>query len=411
MPAVDENTQEMYDFLTPPRPPGEIGYLGQYRVLKLLGTAAWASCFWRRTRGLKRKVALKAMKPSVAVNASFRKHFLREAQMVAALTHDHIVAIHQVGEDRSVPFLVMPFLQGETLEDSFRSERPFGLTEILHFGREIAEGLGAAHERGLIHRDIKPGNIWLERPSARVKILDFGLARDQEANDQISHSGVILGTPAYMSPEQARTEELDCRSDLFSLGCVMYRACTGQARLWAKTFSRCCWPSHTEQPKTPAELNPALPGELSDLVMHLLEKDPARRVGSAAEVIEALKKLEQQAMSAAITSQPMDGRKRVARAEETNADTATIARLLTLPARSKRTAIMFAVGVFLVLLGGVLAYQLVFQTPNGTLIVEVDGDADVRSRRGNCASTTPTASCCTRSSRAKRTRRCRRGSI
>src|SRR5262249_39596456 len=148
----------------------------------------------------------------------------REAKVAAALEHDHIVPILQVGEDRGAPFIVMPLLQGESLDARLKRGRPLSVTDILRIARETAEGLAAAHQHGLIHRDIKPANLWLEGDKKRVKILDFGLARADKGDVALTQSGAIMGTPQYMAPEQAAgKKDIDHRCDLFSLGCMLYR--------------------------------------------------------------------------------------------------------------------------------------------------------------------------------------------
>ncbi len=176
-PSDDE--KELWSFLAPAQAPDEIGRLGPYRVLKVLGAGGMGVVFRAEDPQLQRLVALKAMLPALASKDSARQRFLREARAAAGLKHDHIVTIHQVGEDRGAPFLAMEFLKGESLDDRIKDKNnaPLPLSETLRIGREIAEGLEAAHEHGLIHRDIKPGNIWLEGRCARVKILDFGLAQ------------------------------------------------------------------------------------------------------------------------------------------------------------------------------------------------------------------------------------------
>ena len=168
--------KELYDFLAPPQGPGELGRLGPYRVLRVFGAGGMGVVFQAEDPHLERSVALKAMKPALAASASARQRFLREAKATAAIKHDHIVTIHQVGEDRGVPFLAMEFLEGEALDERLKREKKLPLAEVLRIGREIAEGLAAAHERGLIHRDIKPGNIWLEtaHPSLRKGGLGVG---------------------------------------------------------------------------------------------------------------------------------------------------------------------------------------------------------------------------------------------
>ncbi len=167
---------ELYDFLAPAQAPDEIGRLGGYRILKILGAGGMGVVYQAEEINLKRMVALKVMLPALAASASNRERFAREAQAVAKLEHENIVAVYQVGEDRGVPFLAMQFLKGETLEDRIRKQGKLPIPEVLRIGRETTLGLSAAHERGLVHRDIKPANLWLESERGRVKILDFGLA-------------------------------------------------------------------------------------------------------------------------------------------------------------------------------------------------------------------------------------------
>ena len=167
------------------------------------------------------------MLPVLAASASARERFLREARSAAAVEHDHIVAIYQVGEDRGVPYLAMPLLKGEPLDARLQRDKRLPPAEVLRVARETASGLEAARQRGMIHRDIKPANLWLEEGSGRVKILDFGLARTAADAGHLTQQGAIVGTPAYMAPEQAGGKT-DHRADLFSLGCVMYRMATGE---------------------------------------------------------------------------------------------------------------------------------------------------------------------------------------
>src|SRR5262249_52001131 len=175
-----------------------------------------------------RTVPLKLMLPEVAAHPEPRDRFLREARATAKLKSDHVVTIYQVGQERDIPFMAMEFLQGETLNDLLERPEPLTVAQILRIGREIAAGLSAAHEGGLVHRDIQPANIWIEAPSGRVKILDFGLARMTTSELHLTRTGAVLGTVGFMSPEQGRGQAVDARSDLFSLGAVMYCMCTGQ---------------------------------------------------------------------------------------------------------------------------------------------------------------------------------------
>src|SRR5262249_28472008 len=150
------------DFLAPAQAADEIGRLGPYRVLKVLGAGGMGVVFQAEDPLLKRKVALKAMLPSLAASESARQRFLREAQTAAAIEHDHIVHIYQVGEDRGIPFIAMQFLKGEALDDRLKRKKSLSLKEVVRIGREAALGLAAAHNHGLVHRDIKPANLWLE---------------------------------------------------------------------------------------------------------------------------------------------------------------------------------------------------------------------------------------------------------
>jgi serine/threonine protein kinase len=264
-----------YPFLAPPEADDEIGRLGPYRVLRSLGAGGMGIVFLADDPHLRRQVALKVLRPELAASKIARQRFLREARALAALVHDHIVAIHHVGEEGDAPYLVMPILQGETLAARLQREPTPPLREVLRIGREIATGLAAAHRQGVVHRDIKPGNVWLEAGTGRVKLLDFGLARGPGVEGEVTTAGAVLGTPAYMAPEQARGEATDERSDLFSLGCILHQLCTG------------------EKPGRPSEGVPALPLPLAELISALLSPDPDERPASAAEVVERLTSIEQ----------------------------------------------------------------------------------------------------------------------
>jgi serine/threonine protein kinase len=279
-------------FLAPAQQPDEIGRLGKYRVLKELGRGGMGAVFLAEDPHLKRTVALKVMLPEVAASQSSRERFLREARAAAAIEHENIVTLYEVAEDRGVPFLAMQFLRGMSLDDYLRKGKPFTWTQIFRVGREIARGLDAAHQRGLIHRDIKPANIWLDAAAGgRVRILDFGLARPSEGNTNLTQSGLIVGTPTYMAPEQARGGVLDARADLYSLGCVLYRLSTGRVPFEGPDTMTTLVTAAVDPPKPPRELNPEVPQELNDLTLKLLEKDPARRPDSAKAVADVLRNM------------------------------------------------------------------------------------------------------------------------
>lgn len=353
---ADTSKPELIEFLAPPGAPDELGRLGSYRVLQVLGAGGMGVVFKAEDPQLKRLVALKAMLPSLGASTTARQRFLREARSAAAIKHDHIVTIHQVSEDRGVPFLAMEFLEGEPLDERLNREGKLPVSETLRIGREMADGLEAAHERGLIHRDIKPSNVWLEGTKGRVKILDFGLARAARDEAQLTQSGAIVGTPAYMAPEQAQGKPVDARCDLFSLGCVLYRLCTGGAPFKGSDMVSTLMAVATQNPQPPLEVNRDVPRALSDLVMRLLAKKPEERLQSATE---AATHLEQIATSLA-TPQPMPARRR--------------ARLWTAAA-----VLLLGLGIGAYFFATVV---LRVETPDGTLIVEMVGD-DVEARIKN----------------------------
>ena len=286
-PAQQGEGEDLRAFLAPAQGPDEVGRLGPYRVFKVLGAGGMGVVLQAEDAALRRLVALKVMRPALAVSATARERFLREARATAALANDHIVTIYQVGEDRGIPFLAMQLLQGETLEARLRREGKLPTVEVLRIGRDIALGLAAAHERGLIHRDVKPANLWLEAPAGRVKVLDFGLARAADGEVGLTGSGGIVGTPAYMAPEQVEGAA-DHRADLFSLGCVLYRLTTGRPPFEGST------PLHElrnvafQHPEPPSRWNPETPAALSHLIQRLLSKDREDRPSSALAVVHAL---------------------------------------------------------------------------------------------------------------------------
>src|SRR5262245_25999514 len=295
-PAVPDSLQLApppdYPFRAAPQAADELGRLGPYRVLKVLGTGGMGVVFQAEDLHLRRPVALKVMRPSLAASDEFHRRFLREARLAAAIDHQHIVTVYQVGEDRGVPFLAMQLLHGQTLED--RLERAGGrlpLPEVLRGGREIAEGLDAAHARGLVHRDIKPANVWLEEGRGRVRIVDFGLARGSEPDAQLTQVRAVIGTPAYMAPEQATGAAVDARCDLFSLGAVLYKAATGTSPFGERDTLSILSALATRTPVTPHRFVPSLPRMFSGLVMRLLARDPDDRPQSAREVVEAIEAL------------------------------------------------------------------------------------------------------------------------
>jgi serine/threonine protein kinase len=246
---------------------------------------------------LLRPVALKVIRPELAASPQAMERFTLEARAMAALKHEHVVTIYQVGQQRGVAFLAMEYLQGVSLHRWLERGRKPSLDLMLRLGREMAAGLAAAHSRGVIHRDIKPANIWLEAPIGRVKILDFGLARSESRDVQITNPGTTVGTPAYMAPEQARGERADASSDLFSLGCVLYQLCTGKLPFPGATVMAVLTSLSVDTPSPPGDQNPTVPPALDALIMGLLAKDPADRPASAEVVVQEIKSIERELLA------------------------------------------------------------------------------------------------------------------
>ncbi len=284
---------------------------GRYEILEELGRGGMGIVCRAHDTLLHREVALKLMRPDVAANPSAANRFCREARAMAAVRHDHVVEVYDYGEINEVRFVAMPLLAGETLAARLKKQAPLPSAEVVRIGLELADGLAAVHAVGLIHRDLKPANVWLEGPRGRVKLLDFGLARDLEAGDGATRLGSVVGTPAYMSPEQANGRDVDARSDLFSMGSVLYQAATGRSPFAAPSFTATLAAVGEKEPPSARAVNPAVPTALADLIERLHRKERTQRPASALEVMQQLHAL---AMSEMTTvdeqSTRLDGRRR-----------------------------------------------------------------------------------------------------
>ena len=290
--ASSQGRDDELAILSPAREPDELGRMGNYRILKVLGQGGMGIVFLAEDIALKRQVALKVMKKAQAKVPDNRQRFVLEARAAAAIEHDHIVTIYQVGEENGVPFIAMKLLQGESLEERLNRMGRLPVEEVVRVGQEIADGLAAAHERGLIHRDIKPANVWLEEGRDRVKIVDFGLARAANEDVRLTQENYMVGTPMYMSPEQAESDmEVDHRCDLFSLGGVLYRMSTGELPFKGKTTMQVLNALATKEARPPDEVNPSVPRRLSALIMNLLQKDRNNRPRTARAVVASLEEL------------------------------------------------------------------------------------------------------------------------
>ena len=351
---------ELSELLDPPVEADEIGRIGQYHVLDVLGAGGMGLVLRARDPQLKRTVAIKVMKGDVANDESAKSRFLREAQATAAIEHDNIVTIYQVAEHRGLPYYAMQFLRGESLEDRLKREGNLDQGEVLRIGREVAEGLAAAHAEGLLHRDIKPDNIWLEEKTGRAKIVDFGLARDTKDEENITLSGMLLGTPRYMAPEQALGKAVDHRCDLFSLGSVLYHLATGQPPFAADNLAATLMAVVNKQPQSITELHPEVDAELVHLIDRLLEKEPSSRFQSAIEVVDAIRTIEQ------TLADPERHQRQEVRSEPTFGELHF--------QQQRRRGVVIGATVGTLMLAIVFGIIFVIQTQTGLVRVEVNDD-------------------------------------
>ncbi len=274
-------------FLEEPSHPEMLGRIGRYDVEALLGRGGMGVVLRAHDSDLQRTVAVKVMAPEWAASASARQRFAREAQAAASVAHDNVIPIYNVEATAKLPYLVMRYVPGMTLQRWVHINGAPEPATILRVAGQLAEGLAAAHRRGLVHRDIKPANVLVGQNIQRVWITDFGLARAADAT-LLTRTGVIAGTPHYMSPEQARGESVDHRSDLFSLGCVLYFLCTGRPPFDAENTLAILHKIVSEHPRPLMELRRDLPPSLVTLVHRLLQRNPDRRPQDCQEVISQL---------------------------------------------------------------------------------------------------------------------------
>jgi len=377
------------DFLDPPDPahPETVGRLGPYEILEVLGRGGMGVVLKARDPALERTVAIKVLTPALSHGATARRRFAREARAVAAVGHEHIVAIHAVDEFRGLPYLVMQYVPGRSLQERLDASGPLEVREILRIGTQAARALAAAHAQGVVHRDIKPANILLENCVERVKLTDFGLARAID-DASVTQSGVIAGTPQYMAPEQARGEPVDARADLFALGAALYAMAAGRSPFRADSamavLKRVCDVRH----RPIRELNPDVPDWLEATIDRLLAKEAADRFQTATEVADLLEKGLAHLQQPTILPPPMvsgaDGSKASGPDLDPPATTPWPRTLRRLPMAAALVLLTVAgLGVTeaagLTQVSDFVATILRIKTPDGTLVVKVE-DPNVKVR-------------------------------
>ena len=283
-----------YPFMDPPEAEGEMGWISNYRVFRVIGTGGMGVVFEAEDKDLRRRIALKILRTEL-VDDNYKQRFLQEARLAGNLQSEHIVTVFRVGEwtgpdAQTVPFLSMEFLHGETLEAKLGRDTLLPSREALGYIRQVAEGLNDAHQSNLIHRDIKPANIWIEvNPNTgefrRVKILDFGLAKPVNQDSSLTHHGMVVGTPSYMAPEQIYGLPCDQRTDLYGLGCLLFKCLCGKTPFEGEnTMAVLRATVEAEAPDLEAA-GKTLPRDILKLLEDLLAKDPDKRLPTAKSVI------------------------------------------------------------------------------------------------------------------------------
>ena len=285
--AASPQIRHVIDILNPTDDPVMLGRLGGYEVSGVVGAGGMGVVLKAFDRPLDRTVAIKVLAPHLASSGAARQRFSREARAAAAVVHPNVIAIYGVSTDAALPFLVMPYVGGSSLQERLDSEGALPVADILRIGVQIASGLAAAHLQGLVHRDIKPANILLGDGIDRLVITDFGLARAVD-DASVTRTGVIAGTPQYMSPEQARGDSVDARSDLFSLGSVMYTMCTGRVPFRAESPYGVLRRITDNAPRPIRDINPEIPQWLCLIVERLHAKSATDRFQSADAAAELL---------------------------------------------------------------------------------------------------------------------------
>lgn len=264
----------------------------RYEIDAVLGQGGMAKVFKGTDRVLGRTVAVKVLSPQFAGDHQFVSRFRREAQAAAALNHPNIVSVFDTGDQGDVHFIVMEYVEGRTLRDAIRQEGPILPERAVEITEEVARALAAAHEAGLVHRDVKPGNIMLTSDGSDAKVMDFGIARTT-TGDTLTQTAAVLGTASYLSPEQAQGQPVDARTDIYSLGCVLYEMLTGRPPFTGDSPVSIAYKHVRENPVPPSRLNDDVTQSLEAVVMKMLAKNPTNRYQTAAELLEDLERVRQ----------------------------------------------------------------------------------------------------------------------
>jgi len=266
--------------------------IGRCTIQRKLGQGGMGAVYLAHHPGLNRSVAIKVLPGDLASKPEFKDRFFREARLAARLEHPNVVQVHDVGEEQGVHYISMQYVEGKSLDEILKERKKLSVNEALSTAKRVAVALSAAAKLGIVHRDIKPHNILISKDGV-VKVADFGLAKDEDANRSISEPGVIMGTPYYMSPEQARGEKVDHRSDIYSLGATLYHMLSGKRLFDGGSPVSIVMKQVNDRPVPIRELEPTVPEAVATLLDRMLQKNPADRFASAEELVRALDGLKQ----------------------------------------------------------------------------------------------------------------------
>ncbi len=296
-------------------------FAGRYQIIEELGHGGMGRVFRALDRKLNEEVALKLVKPEISSDEKTLERFRIELKLARKISHRYIGRMYELLEDGGTHFITMEYVPGEDLKSLLHRVKQLSPSTALLIARQIAAGLGEAHRLGIVHRDLKPSNVMIDK-EGDAKIMDFGIARSAK-REALTGEGVIIGTPEYMSPEQAEGKEVDGRSDIYSLGVILYEMVTGRAPFEGESPLAVAMKHKSETPPDPRKLNPQIPAELGQLILKCLEKERTHRFPSAEEFLSALGQVERAlpvAERAAPPKRPLTSREITVKSLWQNAD-------------------------------------------------------------------------------------------